>query len=55
MLGYYSGRVLQLAGLVIMAETLILYFGQEVPLLKGSLLGVAVFYAGYLLVKKYSG
>jgi hypothetical protein len=53
MIGYYTGRILQLAGLVITAETLIVYFGQMMPLLRGSLLGVAVFSFGYLLVKKF--
>jgi hypothetical protein len=52
-LGYYLGRFLQVAGLVIMAETLIVYFGQMMPLLKGSLIGVAVFYVGYFFVIKY--
>ncbi len=53
MIGYYSGRVLQLTGLFIMAETLIMYFGQMMPLLRGSLAGVAVFYLGYFLVRRY--
>ena len=46
MIPYYLGRLLQLAGLFIMAETLIIYFGQMMPLLQGSLLGVTVFYRG---------
>ena len=54
MIPYYLGRLLQLAGLFIMAETLIIYFGQMMPLLQGSLLGVTVFYLGYLMVRKYS-
>ena len=53
MIQYYLGRLLQLAGLFIMAETLIIYFGQMMPLLQGSLLGVTVFYVGYLMVRKY--
>jgi hypothetical protein len=53
MIGYYAGRLLQLAGLVVMAETLIVFFGQMMPLLKGSLVGVALFYFGYLLVRKF--
>jgi hypothetical protein len=52
---YYAGRLLQLAGLVITGETLLVYFGQMMPLLRGSLAGVAVFYVGYFLVRKYSG
>lgn len=54
MIPYYLGRLLQLAGLFIMAETLIIYFGQMMPLLQGSLLGVAVFSLGYLIVRRYS-
>ena len=54
MIQYYLGRFLQLAGLFIMAETLMIYFGQMMPLLQGSLLGVTVFYLGYILVRKYS-
>jgi len=53
MIGYYSGRILQVTGLFIMAETLMMYFGQMMPLLRGSLAGVAVFYLGYFLVRKY--
>ena len=53
MIGYYSGRVLQLTGLFIMAETLMMCFGQMMPLLRGSLAGVAVFYLGYFLVSKW--
>ena len=52
---YYAGRFLQLTGLVITGETLLVYFGQMMPLLRGSLVGVAVFYLGYFLVRKYSG
>ena len=51
---YYTGRFLQIAGLFVMAETLIIYFGQMMPLLQGSLLGVAIFYLGYFLVQRYS-
>jgi len=52
--GYYTGRVLQLAGMVITAETLIVYFGQMMPLLRGSLIGVAIFGLGYFLTLKFS-
>lgn len=55
MILYYTGRLLQLAGIFITGETLINYFGQMMPLLRGSLIGVAVFYLGYSLVRKYSG
>ncbi len=54
MVGYYAGRLLQLAGLIITGETLIVYFGQMLPLLRGSLAGIVVFYLGYFLVRKYS-
>jgi len=54
MLGYYTGRLCQLAGLVIVAETLVVFFGQMMPLLQGSLAGVLVFYLGYFLVRKFS-
>lgn len=53
MLGYYSGRLLQIVGLVITGETLIMHFGEMASLLKGSLVGVMVFYLGYLLVRRY--
>jgi hypothetical protein len=53
MLGYYSGRFLQILGLVITGETLIMHFGEMAPLLKGSLLGVIVFYLGSFLVRRY--
>ncbi len=54
MIGYYTGRFLQLAGLIIVAETLIMFFGRMMPLLKGSLAGVLVFYVGYFLARKFS-
>lgn len=53
MIRYYTGRMLQIAGLIITGETLVVYFGQMMPLLKGSLLGVGVFYLGYLLLRKH--
>ncbi len=53
MLGYYAGRVLQLSGLAITGETLIVYFGQMEPLLRGSVVGVALFSLGYLMVRKF--
>lgn len=54
MILYYTGRLLQLAGFFIMAETLIIYFGQMMPLLRGSVIGVVVFYLGHSLVRRYS-
>ena len=54
MILYYTGRFLQIAGMFVMAETLIIYFGQMMPLLQGSLLGVVIFYLGYFLVQRYS-
>src|SRR6184192_2702585 len=54
MIGYYTGRFLQLAGLIIVAETLIMFFGRMMPLLKGSLAGVLDFYLGYFLARKFS-
>ena len=53
MLGYYGGRMLQLAGLAITGETLIVYFGQMEPLLRGSVIGVAIFTLGYFMVRKF--
>ncbi len=53
MLGYYGGRLLQLVGLAITGETLIVYFGQMEPLLRGSVIGVAVFSLGYFMVRKF--
>ena len=54
MILYYTGRFLQLAGLFVMAETLLIYFGQMMPLLQGSILGIVIFYLGYFLVQRYS-
>lgn len=55
MIRYYIGRTLQLAGLIITGETLIMSFGEMMPLLRGSLLGVTVFYLGYYLIRKNHG
>ena len=55
MIRYYTGRALQLAGLIVIGETLIIYFGQEMPLLRGLLIAIVVWGCGSLLVGKRGG
>ncbi len=49
MVRYYLGRGLQLLGLILTAESLILYFGRMGPLLILASAGVGVFYAGRVI------
>ena len=41
--------VLQLLGLIVTAESLILYFGDMGPLMSTAALGAGLFYAGYFI------
>lgn len=49
---YYLGRGLQLLGLVLTAESLILYFGKMGPMMVLAAAGVGVFYAGRFISGK---
>ena len=46
---YRLGRILQLLGLILTAESLILYFGQMGPMMMLATAGVGVFYAGRVI------
>lgn len=52
MIRHYAAVGLQIVGLVITLESLILYFGRMGPLLQMGTIGVGVFYAGRLLQRK---
>jgi hypothetical protein len=41
--------VLQLLGLIVTAESLVLYFGDMGPMMMTASLGAGLFYAGYFL------
>jgi hypothetical protein len=53
MVRYYAARGLQLAGLILTGEALLMYFGAPAdkmdPLLRTASIGVAIFCAGYFL------
>lgn len=49
---YYIGRALQLIGLVITAEALLVHFGNMGPMLRIALLGIGVFYLGRFIQGK---
>jgi hypothetical protein len=49
MIRYYAAMGLQLLGLILTGEALLLYFGEQGPLMKMGSLGAGLFYAGYLL------
>ena len=41
--------ILQLLGLIVTAESLVLYFGDMGPLMMASTVGLGLFYAGYFI------
>jgi hypothetical protein len=49
MIRQYAGVGLQLLGLILTGESLLLYFGQMGPLMMTASVGVALFYAGRLI------
>jgi len=53
MVRYYAARGLQLAGLILTGEAMLMYFGAPAdkmdPLLRTAAIGVAIFCAGYFL------
>jgi hypothetical protein len=53
MVRYYAARGLQLAGLILTGEALLVYFGAPAdkmdPLLRTASIGVGLFLAGYFL------
>ncbi len=46
MIRYYASTGLQLVGLFITLESLLLYFGDMGPMLRTATVGIGVFYAG---------
>jgi len=49
MIRHYAGMGLQLLGLLVTGESLLLYFGQMGPLMTTASVGVGLFYAGRLI------
>jgi hypothetical protein len=49
MIRYYTAMGLQLLGLILTGEALLLYFGQMGPLMKTASLGAGLFYAGWFI------
>jgi len=43
------GAVLQLLGLIVTLESLVLYFGDMGPMMMTATLGAGLFYAGYFI------
>jgi hypothetical protein len=41
--------ILQLLGLIVTAEALVLYFGDMGPMMMTAMLGAGLFYAGYFI------
>jgi hypothetical protein len=52
MIRYYAALGLQIVGLFVTLDALILYFGQMGPLLRMGTVGVGIFYAGRLIQPK---
>jgi len=49
MIRYYTAMGLQLLGLILTGEALLLYFGQMGPLMRTASLGAGLFRAGWLI------
>jgi hypothetical protein len=49
MIRHYAAMGLQLLGLIITGEALLLHFGQMGPLMKTASLGAGLFYAGWVI------
>jgi len=49
MIRYYAATGLQLLGLILTGEALLLYFGQMGPLMKTASIGAGLFYAGWFI------
>jgi hypothetical protein len=49
MIRYYTAMGLQIVGLLITLDALILHFGEMGPLLRMGTVGVGIFYAGRLM------
>jgi hypothetical protein len=49
MVRHYTAMGLQLLGLILTGEALLLYFGEMGPLLKTASLGAGLFYVGWVL------
>jgi hypothetical protein len=43
------GTVLQLLGLIVTAEAMVMYLGDMVPMTMLAVLGIGLFYAGYFI------
>lgn len=54
MIRQYASRGLQLAGLVVVGESLLVYFGEMGPMMTTATAGIGLFYAGYLLAPRNS-
>jgi hypothetical protein len=51
MIRHYTAMGLQLLGLILTGEALLLYFGEMGPLMKTASLGAGLFYIGWFLRK----
>ncbi len=49
MIRQYASRGLQLLGLVLVGESLLIYFGEMGPMMYTAAAGVGVFYAGRMI------
>lgn len=49
MIRHYGAMGLQLLGLILVGEALLLYFGEMGPLMTTASLGAGIFYAGWFL------
>ena len=52
MIRYYTATGLQLVGLIITIESLVIYFGDMGPMMRTATIGVGLFYAGRFLRPK---
>jgi hypothetical protein len=49
MIRYYAAMGLQLLGLIVTGEALLVYFGEMGPMMKTASIGAGLFYAGWFI------
>ena len=55
MIRHYTATGLQLLGLILTGEALLLYFGEMGPMMRTASVGAGLFYAGYFMKPHKAG
>ena len=55
MIRHYASRGLQLLGLIVVGESMLIYFGDMGPMMYTAMAGIALFYAGWMIGGRNQG